>query len=101
MHPLCQYEDEHQMVLHIEDCDAICCALCNEWLETTCTEPYCEYCTLRPVKPLSDDNYQNVLSLIERYSRSGLIPPNKTEVDTDKWYELYDRIYNLIIENLS
>lgn len=100
MHLLCQYEDEHQMVLHIEECDAICCALCNEWLEEDCDDPFCEFCILRPVKPLSDENYQNALSLIQKYSKSGLIPPKKSEVNTDKWYELYDRIYELISDNI-
>lgn len=31
--------------------DAIYCELCNEWLERTCDDPECEYCSTRPAKP--------------------------------------------------
>ena len=28
----------------------------NEWLESTCDDPNCEYCTNRPEKPLEKDD---------------------------------------------
>lgn len=36
------YNDEH---------DSIYCEACDEWRETSCSDPYCEYCLARPVKP--------------------------------------------------
>ena len=38
-------------IMH-EKYDAIFCAYCNEWRETKCSDPKCEYCTTRPEKPL-------------------------------------------------
>ena len=31
--------------------DSIYCELCNEWLERTCDDPKCEFCSQRPEKP--------------------------------------------------
>lgn len=31
----------------------------NEWLESTCDDPNCEYCSIRPKKPLEDKNEIN------------------------------------------
>jgi hypothetical protein len=31
--------------------DAFYCITCNEWLESTCDDPTCEYCVNRPEVP--------------------------------------------------
>lgn len=31
--------------------DAYYCELCNVWLEKTCEDPECEFCSTRPEKP--------------------------------------------------
>lgn len=33
--------------------DACYCEPCNAWREEACTDPTCEYCELRPKRPLS------------------------------------------------
>jgi hypothetical protein len=33
--------------------DAYYCLSCNEWLESKCDDPDCEYCPTRPDKPVS------------------------------------------------
>ena len=32
--------------------DAYYCASCNEWMESKCDDPECEYCPNRPEKPV-------------------------------------------------
>jgi hypothetical protein len=39
---------------HSEDYDAYYCENCNEWLESACDDPTCEYCINRPLTPLGD-----------------------------------------------
>ena len=36
------YNDEH---------DSVYCPTCDEWRETSCDDPDCEYCLARPAKP--------------------------------------------------
>jgi len=36
---------------HSDQYDAYYCASCNEWLESKCDDPTCEYCTNRPARP--------------------------------------------------
>ncbi|MBE1553619.1 hypothetical protein [Sporosarcina limicola] len=36
------YNDEH---------DSIYCPTCDEWRESSCNDPNCEYCLARPTKP--------------------------------------------------
>ena len=31
--------------------DSYFCELCNQWLEQSCTDPNCEFCSSRPKKP--------------------------------------------------
>jgi hypothetical protein len=38
--------------IYFEDYDAFFCASCNVWLESTCSDVNCEYCKIRPDKPL-------------------------------------------------
>lgn len=35
-----------------DEYDACYCAPCNAWREEACTDPSCEYCDLRPKRPL-------------------------------------------------
>ena len=35
----------------IEKYDALCCISCNEWLEKTCSDPDCPFCSGRPETP--------------------------------------------------
>lgn len=35
-----------------ETFDACYCTKCNAWREETCTDPTCEYCDIRPKRPL-------------------------------------------------
>lgn len=35
-----------------EKYDAYFCRGCNVWIETTCGDPDCYYCSIRPEKPL-------------------------------------------------
>ncbi len=36
------------------DYDADFCAACNVWVTPKCEDPYCNYCSKRPEKPLPD-----------------------------------------------
>lgn len=35
-----------------ESFDASYCSICNEWREEACEDPTCEYCDIRPKRPL-------------------------------------------------
>jgi hypothetical protein len=37
---------------HSEEYDTYYCETCNEWSESTCDDPTCEYCVNRPPTPL-------------------------------------------------
>jgi hypothetical protein len=95
MHPLCQYENEHQVIILIQEFDATCCPLCNEWLEVDCGDPSCDFCLNRPTNPLTQSQHEVALNLIQAYSKQGVIPP--TENDYDAWDDLFEKIENLII----
>jgi hypothetical protein len=43
-----------------EEYDAFYNEETNEWIEDTCDEPDCQYCTTRPERPL-DENYHTGL----------------------------------------
>lgn len=34
------------------DFDSIFCPECNEWKESSCEDPECEYCSNRPANPI-------------------------------------------------
>jgi hypothetical protein len=36
--------------------DAYYCKSCNEWLESKCDDPTCEFCTIRPATPINKGN---------------------------------------------
>jgi len=38
---------------HSDQYDAYYCASCNEWLESKCDDPECEYCSIRPDQPVN------------------------------------------------
>jgi hypothetical protein len=38
---------------HSDQYDAYYCASCNEWLESKCDDPECEYCPNRPDRPVN------------------------------------------------
>ena len=38
-------------IMHMEY-DAAFCPQCNFWLESSCSDPRCEYCAQRPERPL-------------------------------------------------
>lgn len=33
--------------------DCFYCEQCNKWLEGQCNDPCCEFCTVRPEKPIT------------------------------------------------
>jgi hypothetical protein len=35
--------------------DSYYCDYCNEWLESKCDDPTCEFCTIRPATPAPID----------------------------------------------
>jgi len=35
--------------------DAFFCAKCNEWRESRCEDPNCEFCPKRPEKPINSE----------------------------------------------
>lgn len=39
-------------IIYSHDFDATFCPSCNEWKESTCSEPNCDYCQMRPKTPL-------------------------------------------------
>ena len=41
--------------IYYEKYDAYFCPTCNQWLENTCPDPKCDFCTKRPSKPLKSD----------------------------------------------
>ena len=97
IHPLCNYENEHQLIIQIQEYDAACCPLCNEWLEINCGDPNCEFCFNRPTTPLTSNQHEIALNLIQAYSKQGLIPPS--ENDYDAWDDLFEKIEYLIVIN--
>ncbi len=47
--------DKCGSVIYYDDkYDTYFCQSCNEWLESKCDDPECEYCTKRPEKPIQD-----------------------------------------------
>ena len=36
--------------------DSFYCELCNKWLEKTCNDPSCEFCSSRPSKPSESED---------------------------------------------
>jgi len=36
--------------------DSHYCEQCNEWLEDICTDRDCEFCKIRPVTPMGDND---------------------------------------------
>jgi len=38
--------------IYSDDYDAYFCAHCNIWLETKCSDLFCEYCKKRPKNPI-------------------------------------------------
>lgn len=94
MHPLCHYENTHHITLLIEEYDAMCCALCNTWLEENCQDETCEFCQRRPMTPFTQEQHEKVLELIQQYAKKGLIPPE--EKDIPAWDDLYDKMYKKV-----
>ncbi len=39
--------------------DAFACLTCDEWLESKCHDPFCNYCSKRPKKPSSEVDGEN------------------------------------------
>lgn len=39
-------------LIYYDDYDEYFCAQCNQWLHDGCGDPYCEYCSARPERPL-------------------------------------------------
>lgn len=39
-------------LVYYDDFDAWFCPKCNDWIESTCSDPNCKYCPNRPVTPL-------------------------------------------------
>ena len=39
--------------------DCIYCRTCNEWLESACDDPECEYCKDRPEKPNEESSKES------------------------------------------
>ena len=40
-----------QTIFQIDEYDSWCCITCNEWLDTTCGDPNCPFCSQRPQTP--------------------------------------------------
>ena len=44
-------KDCNEKKLYSDEFDAYYCETCNKWLESTCSDPNCEYCVRRPQTP--------------------------------------------------
>lgn len=44
--------DCFEILSYHDEFDACYCEPCNAWREAACTDPSCEYCELRPKRPL-------------------------------------------------
>ncbi|WP_075617403.1 hypothetical protein [Paenisporosarcina indica] len=44
--------DCFELLSYDEEYDACYCKPCNSWREAACQDPSCEYCDLRPKRPL-------------------------------------------------
>jgi hypothetical protein len=42
----------HKCRSYSKEFDAYYCANCNEWLENPCSNPECDFCSLRPERPI-------------------------------------------------
>ena len=40
-----------RIVVHVDRYDAFACPLCDVWLEPTCEDPTCSFCSTRPESP--------------------------------------------------
>jgi hypothetical protein len=40
-----------RIAIFLEDFDALCCLVCNVWLEGKCSDETCTYCCIRPDLP--------------------------------------------------
>ncbi len=45
---------DEQDIAYSEEYDAYYNQATNEWIDTKCSDPKCEYCTTRPARPLKD-----------------------------------------------
>lgn len=97
MHYLCQYTEEHPFVYHMQDYDAACCPLCNEWLEESCNDEHCEYCVERPSMPLTTAQHEIICHLIQQYARTSEIPPE--HADMKMWNQLLNEIESVILKS--
>jgi methionyl-tRNA synthetase len=43
-------------IVYSDEYDTYYCDTCNEWLESKCVDPTCEFCVNRPATPLGDKN---------------------------------------------
>lgn len=99
MHPLCRYENNHQLPIHIDTVDAICCVLCNEWLEEDYDDAQDAFCEKRPSIPLSVSKHEIALAFVIDYAKQGMIPPESKEVDA--WDNLLENLYDLVNGELN
>lgn len=99
MHPICKYENAHLFTIVSYEYDAVCCALCNVWLDTSCQDPDCEFCSIRPSTPLDTQAHLQALSLIQEYAKNRMIPPESE--DEEAWDDLSDKIMDMIAANLN
>lgn len=44
-------------LLYNEEFDSVYCAACDAWREAACSDPACEYCGSRPLKPSGCSGY--------------------------------------------
>jgi hypothetical protein len=46
--------DSEKDIVYSEQYDAYYNQVTNEWIESECDDPTCEFCTTRPAQPLKD-----------------------------------------------
>jgi hypothetical protein len=53
--------NKHKYIEYSEKWDADYSVLRNEWLDSKCDDPECEYCPNRPERPLTEEEYAKII----------------------------------------
>ena len=53
--------NKHKYIQYSEQWDADYSPLRNEWLDSKCDDPECEYCPNRPDRPLTEMEYAKII----------------------------------------
>lgn len=53
--------NKHKYIQYSEEYDAEYSPVRNEWLDSKCDDPECEYCPNRPSRPLTEEEHAKII----------------------------------------